>query len=35
MSVSKEEVQYVAGLAKLHLSEDEIRILTSLNNEEY
>jgi aspartyl-tRNA(Asn)/glutamyl-tRNA(Gln) amidotransferase subunit C len=28
MSVSKEEVQYVAGLAKLHLSEDEISILS-------
>ena len=28
MSVSKEEVQYVAGLAKLHLSEDEINILS-------
>ena len=28
MSVSKEEVLYVAGLAKLHLSEDEISILS-------
>ncbi|MBK98429.1 MAG: Asp-tRNA(Asn)/Glu-tRNA(Gln) amidotransferase GatCAB subunit C [Balneola sp.] len=28
MSVSKEEVQYVAGLAKLHLSEEEISILS-------
>ena len=28
MSVSKEEVLYVAGLAKLHLSEEEISILS-------
>jgi aspartyl-tRNA(Asn)/glutamyl-tRNA(Gln) amidotransferase subunit C len=28
MSVSKEEVQYVAGLAKLHLNEDEVEILS-------
>ena len=28
MSVSKEEVHYVAGLAKLHLSEEEVEILS-------
>ena len=28
MSVSKEEVNYVAGLAKLHLSEKEVEVLS-------
>ena len=31
MSVSKEEVHYVAGLAKLHLSEEEVEIKPKIN----
>ena len=33
MSVSKEEVNYVAGLAKLHLNEKEVEVLSrDMNN---
>ena len=33
MSVSKEEVNYIAGLAKLHLSEKEVEVLSrDMNN---